>query len=134
MLADAVDIVRLSLHVASATVWVGGQLTLAGLVPTLRQEAPASLAPVARRFARLSWPAFIVLLATGLWNIQAVDPSKQGSAWRAVLVVKVVVVLLSGVGAGLHQRSSGPRGRAIWGATASLSALSALVLGVALAG
>jgi len=34
-LADAWTIIRLSLHVLAACVWVGGQLVLAGLVPTV---------------------------------------------------------------------------------------------------
>ena len=134
MLADAVDIVRLSLHVAAAAVWVGGQATLAGLVPALRREAPEALAPVARQFARLAWPAYAVLVVTGIWNIIAVGPSSQGAVWRAVLAVKIVVVLISGLTAWLHQRATTTRGRAVWGAFTSLSALSAVVLGVALAG
>ncbi|MDA8301079.1 MAG: hypothetical protein M0005_05925 [Actinomycetota bacterium] len=36
-LAPAIEGIRLSLHVLAATVWVGGQITLAGLVPTARQ-------------------------------------------------------------------------------------------------
>jgi uncharacterized membrane protein len=36
MLAVHWDTVRLFLHVLAATVWVGGQLTLAALVPALR--------------------------------------------------------------------------------------------------
>ena len=35
-LAPALDGIRVSIHVLAATVWVGGQLTLAGLVPTAR--------------------------------------------------------------------------------------------------
>ena len=32
--------IRIFLHVLGATVWVGGQLTLAGLVPGLRRVSP----------------------------------------------------------------------------------------------
>ena len=32
----AVDVLRLFLHVGSATVWLGGMVVIAGLVPTLR--------------------------------------------------------------------------------------------------
>jgi putative copper export protein len=126
--------VRLSLHVLAAAVWVGGQFTLAGLVPTVR-GADASLLPVvARRFARLAWPAYLVLIATGVWNVVAAHPSRETSAWQAVLGVKVAVVLLSGVAAGLHQRATTRAGLAWWGALSGLSAPAALVLGVALAG
>jgi putative copper export protein len=134
MLADAQDIVRLSLHVSAAAVWVGGQVTLAGLVPTLRQAAPHALAPAARQFARLAWPAYAVLVITGVWNIAADHPSSEGGAWQIVLAVKVVVVAAAGVSAWCHQRAGSVRRRAGWGAATSLSALGALVLGVALAG
>jgi len=40
MLTVNVDTVRLFLHVLAATVWVGGQLTLAALVPALRRMGP----------------------------------------------------------------------------------------------
>ncbi len=132
MLADATDIVRLSLHVAAAAVWVGGQATLAGLVPELRREAPGGPG-TGRPAVRPAGVAGIRRLG-GHRHIIAVGPSSQGAAWRAVLAVKIVVVLLSGLTAWLHQRATTIRGRAVWGAFTSLSALSALVLGVALAG
>jgi putative copper export protein len=120
--------------VLAASVWVGGQITLAGLVPTARRlgtEAPGALA---RAFARLSWPAYAVLVATGVWNVVAVHPDTKTSAWQVVLGVKVGVVALAGVGAWLHGRASSRSGIAIWGAVAGLSSLIALVLGVVLAG
>ena len=40
VLAVHLATVRLFLHVLAATVWVGGQLTLAGLVPGLRAISP----------------------------------------------------------------------------------------------
>ncbi|HEX5267756.1 MAG TPA: hypothetical protein VFW24_13375 [Acidimicrobiales bacterium] len=134
MLGTAPTIVRLSLHVTAAAVWVGGQLTLGGLVPTLRRAAPEATAAVARQFARLAWPAYVVLLGTGIWNVSASDPSRQTGAWKAVLSAKIVVAVLAGVAAFAHQRVTGRRGIAIWGALAGLSSLSALVVGVALSG
>jgi putative copper export protein len=132
-LADTVDGIRLSLHIAAATIWVGGQFTLVGLVPTARkigEEAPKLLA---NAFARLMWPAFVVLLITGVWNVSATSKN-QPSAWKALLVVKVFVVLLSGLAAYLHSESKTKRGLAIWGSISGLSATAALVMGVFLAG
>ena len=54
--------VRVFLHVTAATVWVGGQLTLAGLVPGLRDLSPDAPRAVARRFNQIAWPAFGVLV------------------------------------------------------------------------
>jgi len=134
VLAPAWTIVRLSLHVLAATIWVGGQLSLAGLVPVARATAPEVLPVLARRFAQLAWPAYAVLLATGVWNTVAVHPADQTAAWRAVLSVKIAVALLSGLAAWIHQRATKPRDLAVWGAISGISAPLAVVLGVALAG
>lgn len=132
-LAPAVDGIRLALHVTAAAVWVGGQITVAGLVPTARQLGEDAPRRVARAFARVSWPAYAVLLATGIWNAAAVSKG-QPDAWKAVLGVKVAVVLLAGLGAWLHQQARDRRGLAVWGAVAGTASISALVLGVFLAG
>jgi putative copper export protein len=134
VLATASTIVRLSLHILAATIWIGGQFTLAGVVPTLRQGGPAVVAAAARRFAQMAWPAYVVLLGTGVWNVVAVEPSKQSAAWRVVLTVKIAVVVLSGLSAWMHQRSKTAASLAFWGAMSGLTATAALVLGVALAG
>jgi hypothetical protein len=132
-LSPAVDGIRLSLHVLAAAVWVGGQLTLAGLVPTARQLGPDAPRRLARAFARLSWPAYFVLLVTGIWNVAAVSKG-QGTAWQVVLGVKIAVVLFAGAGAYLHGRARTPTATSIWGAVAGVASLAALVMGVFLAG
>src|SRR5690242_9719598 len=55
------DVIRLTLHVLAATVWVGGQIVLAALVGPLRRAAPATTSVAANAFARVAWPAFAVL-------------------------------------------------------------------------
>jgi putative copper export protein len=132
-LAPTLDAVRLSLHVLAAAVWVGGQLTLAGLVPTARRLGEGAPRALARAFGRVQWPAYGVLVVTGLWNVSAVHAG-QPPAWQAVLGVKVVVVALAGLSAYLHTRSTTRRGLAVWGAVTALSSLAALVMGVFLAG
>ena len=101
-LASAADGIRLTLHVLAATVWVGGQFTVAGLLPTVRtfgEEAPKA---VARALARLLWPAYAVLVITGFWNVSTFQVSSAPAAWKAVLVAKIVVVAAAGT------RRSGP--------------------------
>jgi putative copper export protein len=124
---------RLFLHVLAATVWVGGQLTLAALVPGLRQVSPEVPQVVARRFNRIAWVAFGVLVATGIWNIVAIRPD-WSSAYGTTLVVKLSVVAASGVTAFAHARSRSKAGLALFGALSGLSALGALFLGILLAG
>ena len=133
-LADGLTIVRLTLHVLGAALWVGGQLVLGGLVPTLRRTAPDALTAVARQFARLAWPGYFLLLGTGAWNVVAASNGPETSAWKAVLSAKMAVAVLSGVSAFVHQRVTGRAAVALWGSLAGTSALAALVLGVALSG
>jgi putative copper export protein len=126
------ETVRLFLHVLGATVWVGGQLVLAALVPTLRALGHDAPALVARRFNQVAWPAFGVLLVTGVWNVTAVQSQDTGS-YRTTLIVKIVVVAISGITAALHARAGNSTSRAVFGALTGLSALAALFLGVLLA-
>jgi putative copper export protein len=132
-LAPAVDGLRLSLHVLAAAVWVGGQITLAGLVPSARGLGEGAPAVLARAFARIQWPAYVVLVGTGIWNVAAAGPGASG-AWTAVLGAKIAVVALAGLAAWLHSRSSSRAGLAAWGAVSALSSVAALVMGVLLAG
>ena len=135
MLAVSWDTVRLFLHVLAAAIWVGGQLTLAALVPVLRRFGADAPGVVARRFNQVAWTAFGVLIVTGIWNIVAVRSQISGSAsYRTTLIVKLAVVLISGAAAFLHVRSRTARSRAVFGALTGLSALAALFLGVLLAG
>jgi putative copper export protein len=123
--------VRVFLHVTAATVWVGGQLTLAGLVPGLRGIAPDAPRLVARRFNRIAWVAFAVLVATGIWNILALDPV-WSSEYGVTLMVKITVVAISGVTAFLHSIARTKTGLAVFGALSVVSALAAVFLGVML--
>jgi len=126
------DTIRLFLHVLAATIWVGGQLTLAALVPVLRRLGGEIPRAAARAFNRVAWPAFAVLVLTGVWNVIAVRGSITGS-YEVTLVVKLVVVAISGVTAALHARARSAAGLAVFGALTGISALAALFLGVLLA-
>jgi putative copper export protein len=135
MLPVGWDTVRLFLHVLAATVWVGGQLILAALVPALRRFGADVVGAAARRFNQVAWVAFAVLIVTGIWNIAAVSPQISHSAsYRTTLIVKLVAVAVSGLAAFLHVRARTARGRAVYGALTAVSALAALFLGVLLAG
>ncbi|ALV33162.1 hypothetical protein [Streptomyces sp. CdTB01] len=133
MLTVGWDTVRMFLHVLAATVWVGGQLTLAALVPALRGLGPDVTRAAARRFNQVAWPAFAVLVATGVWNIIA-EEEKDTGAYRTTLIVKLAVVAVSGVTAFLHARARGTVALAVYGALTGMTALAALFVGVMLAG
>ena len=131
MLAVSWSTVRVFLHVAAATVWVGGQLTLAGLVPGLRALGADAPRTVARRFNRIAWPAFGVLVATGIWNVIAVEPDFTTAYGRTVMV-KILVVTASGITAFVHAAARSRALLAAMGALSGLTALAALFLGVQL--
>ena len=50
---------------------------------------------MARRFNLIAWPAFGLLVVTGIWNITAVQPS-WGTAYTTTLMVKIAVVARAG--------------------------------------
>jgi uncharacterized membrane protein len=125
--------IRLFLHVLAAMVWVGGQIVLAALVPALRRAGGRESTRVAaRRFQFVAWPAFVVLVATGIWNLTEVDLGNRSNAYVTTLSVKLVLVALSGVCAFGHTMLARRR-PALGGALAGvalLAALGATILGV----
>lgn len=133
MIGVSWDSIRLFLHVLAATVWVGGQLTLAALVPALRGAGLDVPKRAAQAFNRIAWPAFAVLILTGVWNMAA-EHDKLHGRYQTTLMVKLVVVVVSGVAAAAHARARDRKSLAVFGALTGLSALLALFLGVLLAG
>ena len=132
-LASALTVLRLSLHVLAATLWVGGQLVLGGLMPTVRGLGPDAPTTIAKAFGRLSWPAFWLLIVTGFWNYAAIGGA-QSSGWRLAFSVKMLFVVVAGIGAFLHTRADTAAKRGMYAGLSALASIIALVLGVALAG
>lgn len=104
----------LCLHVLAVTVWLGGQLTVAALMPALRasredeSEGRRIVSVAARRFQPLAWAAFVVLLFSGLGLLM--DTSRGGDFGR-VFAEKMVFVAVSAVAAAVHALGTGPRAR-----------------------
>lgn len=133
-LASGMDILRISLHVLGASVWVGGQIVLAGLVPTLREAGDGVPQKAARAFARLSWPAFALVVVTGFWNYALKNHDGVTYGWQMVFGVKFLAVIAAGAGAYLHAKAQTPGRRGATAGIGLLASLIAMVLGVALAG
>ena len=104
------------------------------LVPVMRRVGNDVLKPGARQLTRILWVGFALLIATGIWNLVAVDLGSQSQAYRTTLDVKLAAVAVSGLAAWIHMRVTSARARGLWGATTGLAALVALLLGVVLAG
>jgi len=132
-LASASDSIRLFLHVIGATIWVGGQLVFAALVPVLKKKDAALPKLVAHQFNKIAWPAYGLLVITGMWNMASL-PKQVPSNYSAFIGVKMTVVIFSAVAAILHSRAKSAKGMAMWGAMSGLAAISATYVGVLLAG
>ncbi|MCX7621974.1 MAG: hypothetical protein N2037_14175 [Acidimicrobiales bacterium] len=134
MLHPSWNTVRVFLHVLGAAVWVGGQLTVAGLVPGLRARDPDLPGLVARRFSKIAWSGFALLLATGIWNLFAIDVGSTSTAFQVTLAVKLGLVALTGISAAAHSFARSKVGLAIWGAVGFATGLAALFTGILLHG
>lgn len=132
MISPTLDTVRLFLHTLAAAIWVGGQFALAGVVPVLRREAPETTRPVARAFARLAWPAFAVLVVTGMWSLAEVDIADTDMAYQVTVFVKVGVALVAATAVAVHSLGTSKLALALGGAIGALASLAALFLGILL--
>jgi putative copper export protein len=132
MLSPSLDTLRLFLHVLAASVWVGGQIVLAGLVPSLRAAYPESTKVAARAFNRVAWPAFAVLVVTGVWNIFEVEITSLDTEYQVTAMVHILLAAVTGVSAAIHSMGQSKLALALGGAIGGLSALAALFVGVLL--
>ena len=129
MLSPSVDTVRLFVHVLAASVWVGGQIVLAGLVPGLRRSHPDATRVAADAFARIAWPAFVVVLVTGVWNVADIDVADTTTAYQITLFVKIGLAMASGAAAVVHQVGRSAVALAVGGAVGLLAGLGAMFCG-----
>ena len=132
MLSPTADTVRLFLHVLAASVWVGGQIVLAGLVPRLRGLSPDATKVAANAFAKIAWPAFAVVVLTGFWNLAEVDVGDTSTEYQVTLFVKILLAIVSGAAAAVHSVGRSKVALAVGGALGLLGALGAMFLGLVL--
>ena len=107
MLPFTLDTVRISLHVLAVSVWVGGQLVLAALVPILRDIGGDAPKRAAQRFGQVAWPFFGLAVVTGIWNLLEI-PSGSTTEYQVTLGVKILLVVASGFAAFIHTRTPSP--------------------------
>jgi len=127
------DQIRTILHVLGVTVWLGGQIVMLGLLPTLRKLGGDVPKEVAAAFGRVSWPAFALIIVTGIWNILEVDLGNVSTGYNAAFGVKMLLVVITGLAAGMHQSTDKPAVRGITGALGFIAAVAAFVVGIAMA-
>jgi putative copper export protein len=132
VLSPDADTLRLFLHVLGATLWVGGQLTLAPLVPALREVSPDAPRAAARRFGPVAGIGFLILLLSGIWNTMEVDFDARSTAYGATFGLKMTLFTLSGVGALVHALVQRPAVKGAFAGVSTLTAVGALFLGILL--
>lgn len=133
MISPTLDSLRTALHLLGVAVWVGGQIVLAGVVPVVRGISHEATVAMARRFSRLAWPALLVVVFTGVWAFEDIDPSEQGSAYSLTFGIKMTLVAATAAAAVVHSQGTSKAAKAIGGALGLLSALGAAYLGVLMA-
>ncbi len=126
------DAIRLFLHLFGVAGWVGGQVLMVGLLPVLRGLGPDAPGAAARRFARVAWPCFALAVVTGLWSLTEVALSDRDTNYLVTLLVKLLLVGLSGASAALHATTRSAALRGATGGIGFLAALGALLASTAL--
>lgn len=132
MITPTLSSLRLFLHVLAASVWVGGQIVLAGLVPQVRRSNPEALKGIANAFGRVAWPAFGLAVVTGIWNLMAVDPADHGSAYLVTLGIKMAAVGAAAIATLVHSNGRSRAALAVGGAVGLLASLAVAYFGVLL--
>ncbi|MFM1751095.1 MAG: hypothetical protein RL119_57 [Actinomycetota bacterium] len=132
MLEPTVTTLRLFLHVLAASIWVGGQIVLAGLVPSLRRHAPNSTKVAARAFNKVAWPAFVVLVVTGIWNLLAVEVGDTTWEYQITVMLHILLTAIAGMSAAVHAVGRSTLALAVGGALGLLSSLGAMFVGLVL--
>jgi putative copper export protein len=126
--------VRLFLHVLGASIWVGGQITVAYLLPTIRGLGDGAPRQVARRFNQAAWAGFALLFVTGVWSLLVIDVGDRSTAYHATLGLKLLAVAVSVGGVTVHILGRSKLALALGGGLGALGSLAALFLGVLLHG
>lgn len=130
MISPTIDSIRIFLHLLGVAIWVGGQIALAGLVPALRKSAPHTMPVVAQAFARIAWPAMIVVIFTGIWSLGSVTITDQSASYLVTFGIKMLLVALAIVATVIHSAGTSKASKAIGGAVGLLTSLAATYAGV----
>jgi len=124
------DQIRIILHLLAVIVWLGGQIVMLGLLPVLRNAGADVPQQTARAWSRIGWPAFVVAVATGIWNMLAVDLGSVSTGYNAVFGIKILLVVITGLTAALHQSTDKPALKGLTGALGLIASVLAMGFGV----
>ena len=132
MLSPTADTIRLFLHVIGASIWVGGQFVVAGIVPGMRRTHPEALKSMAQGFGRVAWPAFGLTVITGMWSLMEIEIQNTSSAYQSTVLLKIGFAVVAGIAAAIHAGGKSKMALAMGGALGALCSVAALFLGILL--
>jgi uncharacterized membrane protein len=132
MLSPSLDTFRIFLHVLAASIWVGGQIALAGIIPAVRRSHPDSTKTIARAFSKVAWPSFAVVFATGIWSLMAVDIDTADWSYSMTAIVHVTSAVAAGIAAAVHAIGQTKIALALGGALGLVFSVAAMFLGLLL--
>lgn len=133
MISPTLESLRIVLHLLSVSIWLGGQIVLAGIVPRVRKVAPDALTTIARSFARVAWPALVVIVATGVWGLLEEDVAGRSTEYLVTLGIKLSMVGIAIIATIIHSVGASKVSKALGGALGLLASLFAAYCGVLLA-
>lgn len=111
------------IHITSAIFWIGGMFFTAGvLVPAsrhklLKNKKGAFFTLIGKKFSRISWILFLVLIITGITNLvtrgYAVEQLLTSSFWMDIfggyLIIKLIIFAVILLVSGFHDFYAGPK-------------------------
>lgn len=133
MISPTLNSLRVFLHLLAVAVWVGGQIVLAGIVPKLRAVAPQAMTTVAQSFARVAWPAMIVIVFTGAWGLGEVNMSERDTEYLVTFFIKMLMVGIAIIATIIHSAGQSKLAKGLGGALGLVGSLAAAYGGVLLA-
>ncbi|MEX2322588.1 MAG: hypothetical protein WEA29_02305 [Acidimicrobiia bacterium] len=120
------DVLRF-LHLIGAAVWVGGMLTMAALVPSMRRSGADLdlIRSTARRFGVVAWTGIGLAVVTGLVQLIRLDLPTRGNT---PLAVKLLLVGIAVALAWAHQTFARSMSAAVRGAIQGVLILIGLAI------
>lgn len=109
------DVLVFWVHLTCASIWVGGSLflgiVLAPMLGTIAESPTDRLTlmlRIGRRFNRIAFPAFVILIITGIYNSRAflLQPDLLlDSEYGVILLIKIIFVIVTLIIYIVHIRS-----------------------------
>lgn len=133
MIEPDLNSVRTYLHILAVSVWLGGQIVLAGVVPKLRRTNPEALTNIAKGYAAIAWPAMIFIVLTGVWGLAEVDVATNSSEYIVTFGIKMLLVAGAIIATLIHSNGTSKLAKGLGGAIGLFATLVAAYCGVLLA-